>query len=111
VKAEVAILDPSQLTRLLRGCRQDEIQSSRWVCREVLERDFTPSQLRLMFAMQPWNKEMNFVFSAKRGLQKKENTFKFFFQNVDVLLAKEPSNLKMEVPTPCIPPSPNLTTR
>jgi len=66
----------------------------------VLEKDFTASQLRLMFAMQPWNKEMNFVFSAKRGLQKKENTFKFFFQNVDVLLAKEPSNLKMEVQPP-----------
>jgi len=67
------------------------------VCREILEKDFTPSQLRLMFAMQPWNKEMNFVFAAKRGLQKKENAFKFFFQNIDVLLAKEPCNLKMEV--------------
>ena len=65
--------------------------------REVLEKEFTPQQLRLMFAMQPWNKEMNFVFSSKRALQKKENTFKFFFQNVDFLLAKEPSNPKMEV--------------
>ena len=42
-----------------------------------------------MFAMQPWNKEMNFVFTAKQALQKKESTFKHFFKNVGMLLPKE----------------------
>lgn len=46
-----------------------------------------------MFAMQPWNKEMNFVFSAKQALQKKESTLKHFFKNVGMLLPKDLSQV------------------
>lgn len=58
-------------------------------CREILDQSFSATQLRLMFALQPWNKEMNFVFSAKQALQKRENTFKHFFKNIGMLLPRE----------------------
>ena len=66
-------------------------------CREILDQKFSATQLRLLFAMQPWNKEMNFVFTAKQALQKKESTFKHFFKNVGMLLPKEMPQVKLQV--------------
>ena len=64
--------------------------------REALQ-DFSARQLRLMFAMTPWNKEMTFCQTMREEMSAKERIFKHFFQNVDVLLRKHTPHLAMEV--------------
>lgn len=58
--------------------------------REALQ-DFSAAQLRLMFAMQAWNKEMTFGKTMKEGMAAKEHKIKHFFNNVDIHLRKHSS--------------------
>ena len=64
--------------------------------REALQ-DFSASQLRLMFAMQAWNKEMTFGKTMKEEMAAKEHGFKHFFNNVDILLRRQTPVLVYEV--------------
>lgn len=66
------------------------------LCREALQ-DFSASQLRLMFAMQPWHKEMTFGKTMREEMAAKEHVFKHFFHKIDVLLRKQTPVLKYEV--------------
>ncbi|PRW33977.1 Cysteinyl-tRNA synthetase isoform C [Chlorella sorokiniana] len=53
--------------------------------RQALE-SFSPRQLRLMFALQPWEKKMNYGEQAKEEMRAKEALLKNFFANVEVAL-------------------------
>lgn len=64
--------------------------------REALQ-DFTASQLRLMFAMQPWNKEMTFGKTMKEEMASKEHSFKHFFNHVEAELRKDTPVLQYQV--------------
>ena len=66
-------------------------------CRREALKTFTARQLRLMFTMQPWGKEMTFGNTLKEEMSVKEHIFKHFFQNVDVLLRRHTPILAWEV--------------
>jgi len=51
--------------------------------REALK-TFTPRQLRLMFALQPWNKPVMYGEQARAEMRAREAQLRNFFQNVEV---------------------------
>ena len=54
--------------------------------REALETDYSWQQLRLMFALSPWDRPMQYGQQAADEMQAKEALFKNFFQNVAVVM-------------------------
>ena len=59
------------------------------VCREALTSDFTGRQLRLMFALSPWDRPMQYGQQAADEMKAKETLFKNFFQNVEVVMRQQ----------------------
>ncbi|GFH31790.1 tRNA-synt_1e domain-containing protein, partial [Haematococcus lacustris] len=53
--------------------------------REALQ-SFSARQLRLMFAMQPWNKPMVYGEQARGEMKARESQIKNFFQNIEVAM-------------------------
>jgi len=53
--------------------------------REALQ-TFTPRQLRLLFALQPWNKPMTYGEQSRTEMRAREAQLKNFFQNVEAAL-------------------------
>lgn len=56
--------------------------------REALETDYSWRQLRLMFALSPWDRPMQYGQQAADEMQAKEALFKNFFQNVAVVMRR-----------------------
>ncbi|DBA81679.1 TPA: hypothetical protein ACH3X1_007426 [Trebouxia sp. C0004] len=54
--------------------------------REALASDFTGRQLRLMFALSPWDRPMQYGQQAADEMKAKESLFRNFFQNVEVVM-------------------------
>ena len=54
--------------------------------RDALSKDFTVRQMRLMFALSPWDRPMQYGQQAADEMRAKEALFKNFFQNVDVVM-------------------------
>ncbi|DBB16222.1 TPA: hypothetical protein ACH3X3_014548 [Trebouxia sp. C0006] len=54
--------------------------------REALASDFTGRQLRLMFALSPWDRPMQYGQQAADEMKAKETLFRNFFQNVEVVM-------------------------
>ena len=67
--------------------------------------DFTGRQLRLMFALSPWDRPMQYGQQAADEMQAKETLFKNFFQNVEVVMRQHSSvhTSKWAVGTLCCP--------
>lgn len=59
--------------------------------REALASDFTGRQLRLMFALSPWDRPMQYGQQAADEMQAKETLFKNFFQNAEVVMRQHNS--------------------
>lgn len=57
--------------------------------REALATDYTWRQLRLMFALSPWDRPMQYGQQAADEMQAKEALFKNFFQNVEVVMRQQ----------------------
>lgn len=54
--------------------------------REALASDYSWRQLRLMFALSPWDRPMQYGQQAADEMQAKEALLKNFFQNVEVVM-------------------------
>ena len=59
--------------------------------RDALASDFTGRQLRLMFALSPWDRPMQYGQQAADEMQAKETLFKNFFQNAEVVMRQHNS--------------------
>lgn len=62
--------------------------------REALQQ-FSARQLRLMFALQPWGKTMNYGEGARAEMKAREAALRNFFQNVDVAIRAAPETNNM----------------
>ena len=62
------------------------MSNSKWFHREALATDYTGRQLRLMFALSPWDRPMQYGQQAADEMQAKETLLKNFFQNVEVVM-------------------------
>lgn len=79
----------SQNGALPRECPEQNRAKGRpqlWVCREALASEFTGRQLRLMFALSPWDRPMQYGQQAAAEMQAKEALLKNFFQNAEVVM-------------------------
>ena len=70
-------------------------------CRQALKEGFTARQFRLMFALSPWEKGLQYGPQLSEEMAAKEGMLKNFFQNIEVALRQStaggPSPARWEV--------------
>ena len=70
-------------------------------CRQALKEGFTARQFRLMFALSPWEKGLQYGPQLSEEMAAKEGMLKNFFQNIEVALRQSgaggPSQARWEV--------------